>query len=78
MKSKKCTWKGCSNFGKHSHKDKLGQEWAYLCDIHHNELEEALNAMTSKEEYNGEKSIRKMLSAWVKARGGANNIIRRG
>ena len=56
-----CTWKNCNNEGKHSQKDKDGNEWTFLCEDHNKELDESIINFNAK----------KVLSCWVKAQGGA-------
>lgn len=56
-----CTWKDCNREAVKTQKDKNGQSWAHLCQKHHDELESSLTG----------KDIKKLLGAWVKARGGA-------
>jgi len=61
-----CTWKECTMEAKHPQLDRNGNEWANLCDIHHDELESAIGA-----------EPKRMLSAWVKAMGGAEKAANR-
>ena len=63
---KKCTWVDCPNNATTPQTDKDGKEWANLCDAHAKELEESVAA-----------SIPKMMSAWVKAQGGAKKATAR-
>ena len=55
-----CTWKGCDRDAVRQQFDRDGNQWADLCEKHHDELEEAVGA-----------GSKQMLSAWVKAMGGA-------
>lgn len=63
----KCTWKDCSQEAHHNRLDKQGNPWAELCDEHQILLDEAINSGDAK----------KILSAWVKAQGGAKAATRR-
>ena len=66
MKKKmKCTWKDCTEEAIYPLLDKNGNQWAKLCEKHYNEHERAMDRFM---EGGGPK---KMLSAWVKAQGGA-------
>lgn len=56
-----CTWKDCDKNGNHSQKDRYGNEWAFLCDEHNNELTESINSGIPK----------KILQSWIRANGGA-------
>ena len=55
-----CTWVGCTEAATHPQLDRNGTMWANLCLHHHAQLAESIVA-----------SVPKMLSAWVKAKGGA-------
>lgn len=55
-----CTWKGCDKEAVQPKLDRDGNQWADLCEDHHGELEKAIGA-----------EPKRMLSAWVKAMGGA-------
>ena len=55
-----CTWVGCTVVATHPQLDRNGTMWANLCLHHHAELSESIAT-----------SIPKMVSAWVKAKGGA-------
>ena len=63
----KCTWKECSNEGKFPQLDKDQKQWAFLCEEHHIELEDAIDNFNAK----------KLLSCWVKAQGGAEKAAKR-
>ena len=56
----RCTWEGCAEVSTHPQLDRNGAMWADLCLHHHTELADSMVA-----------SVPKMLSAWVKAKGGA-------
>lgn len=60
----KCTWIGCTEAPTHPQLDRNEAVWADLCLHHHAELADAITA-----------SIPKMLSAWVKAKGGAKKAM---
>lgn len=64
MSDKICTWKDCNNTANNSQLDKNGKEWANLCDIHHNKLENDICNPIPK----------KILRSWVLASGGAQKI----
>ena len=68
MKMNKCTWKGCSENAIKEQLDKNGKIWANLCDNHHDKLNNVIN---------DPKKIKKILSYWVKAQGGAEVATRR-
>jgi len=55
-----CTWKNCAEEATHPQLDRNKNQWANLCEKHHNELKEAVGA-----------EPKCMLSAWIKATGGA-------
>ena len=59
----KCTWVDCSADAKYPHLSKDGTPWANLCDDHHAQVEKDCDPVDC--------DIRKMLSSWVKASGGA-------
>ena len=63
-----CTWLACSAAAKHPNRAKTGEIWANLCDRHQQALDESIADDTSP---------RKMLSAWVKAQGGASIAAKR-
>ena len=56
-----CTWIDCISPATHPQLDKRGAVWANLCGVHANALDGAVR----------DPDVRKMLSAWVKAKGGA-------
>ena len=64
-----CTWKDCKKEAEYTEKDKNDKEWAYLCEEHHLELENAI------EEFVETENPRKMLGCWVKASGGAHKMV---
>jgi len=57
----KCTWKDCQRAAEHPQIAKDGEEWANLCQDHHDVVEEAMGALEP----------RMLLWAWVNAQGGA-------
>ena len=57
-----CTWEECNEQATRPQLDRDGNEWANLCEKHHNMIEETLG---------DPKKIPQMLSYWVKAMGGA-------
>lgn len=58
----KCTWVGCEAEAKFPQISSDGKtEWANLCDLHHKEIDGALDSFDAK----------RILSNWVKAQGGA-------
>lgn len=64
-----CTWHEkdsgrCTSIATHPQLDKLGYTWANLCGVHDNALQGAIK----------DPDVRKMLSAWVKASGGAKKL----
>ena len=69
-----CTWKDCNE--KQAYKtwlNKFGQPWCHLCRKHFEELDERSDKAISE---GGQENIAKMLSAWVKAQGGAEKMVR--
>ena len=77
---RQCTWKGREErCGKEATEQQLGKDgsvWADLCPEHHKELDEALRAVAQVAE--GDKSaFPRMMSAYVKAGGGAKAMARR-
>lgn len=62
--TRQCTWVECKKEAKHEQKGRGGKVWAYLCEEHNNELEAALAA----------EDVKKLLSSWVKASGGAKKM----
>jgi len=58
---KECTWRDCKEVAEFPQLDRDGKEWSNLCSKHHNEQAEAIKVG----------NVKKMLSCWVKARGGA-------
>lgn len=58
---KVCTWVGCKEAVWQTMKDKDSRPWAYLCQQHHAELDEAMSSGDAK----------RIMGAWVKAQGGA-------
>lgn len=62
-----CTWKDCDKPATQPQVASDGEIWANLCDEHHEKLEESLSSLEPK----------KLLSAWVKAQGGANKAAKR-
>jgi hypothetical protein len=66
-----CTWKDCLEGGLHRQVAEDGQVWAVLCDKHNSELNQAIDLMVKGD---GPKA---MLSAWVKAQGGAKKAAKR-
>ena len=63
----KCTWIDCDVEATHPQIAKDGEEWANLCDEHHEETEQALKSMVPE----------KLLRAWVRAQGGAKLATQR-
>lgn len=56
-----CTWVDCQSTGIHPQLSKGGEVWACLCDEHHLKLEADLDSL----------DVKRILSSWVKAQGGA-------
>lgn len=65
--TKTCTWKNCNENAAHPQISSDGQEWANLCDQHHQELENAISELDPKT----------LLRAWILAMGGAKKAARR-
>ncbi len=61
-----CTWVGCTERALHPQHGKDGSQWADLCSKHVHELDAAI-----------EDGPPRMLSAWVKAQGGAKKAAAR-
>ena len=64
--SKICTWVGCAAHATHPQMATDGVVWADLCAVHDLALEQAMVA-----------GVPQMLSAWVKAQGGAKKAAER-
>lgn len=56
-----CTWKDCDNPASHPQMSEDGKTWAQLCIVHEGQLNDAMISGEPK----------KILSAYVKAQGGA-------
>ena len=69
-----CTWKGCTEEADYPQLDRHGNEWANLCIEHHNELDISISNSVDKQD---KKSIKKVLSSWIKAVGGAKKMSER-
>ncbi|MDA3900035.1 MAG: hypothetical protein PF637_05895 [Spirochaetes bacterium] len=63
----KCTWKGCDNQADIKLYNKLGFEWANLCNMHNQELEKAIQ----------DKDVRRIMRSWVLANGGASELAKK-
>lgn len=63
----KCTWKDCKDEATKQQLDKNGEEWANLCQDHHEILEDHLESLEPK----------RILGAWVKASGGADKMAKK-
>ena len=61
-----CTWVDCTEASTHPQIGQTGQVWANLCLHHHAELNTAMST-----------SVPRMLSAWIKAQGGAKKASMR-
>jgi len=59
----KCTWVDCNQEGLIPQLDNNGNEWAKLCQEHHNEIENAIS--------DNPFSPKRLLRAWVRAQGGS-------
>lgn len=68
----KCTWKNCSNKGRHKWKDRFGRVWATLCDKHNEDQKRGLQNVVDN---TSKANISKMLSNWIKSQGGAKNMV---
>ena len=62
----KCSWKGCESEGIHKVTDREGIQWALLCDEHNEELNASIR----------EGSAPKIMSCYVKAKGGAEKAAK--
>ena len=62
----KCTWKDCNNDATNPQLDKYKNEWANLCNKHHEELEEAILG----ESFNPKIALK----SWILASGGAKKL----
>lgn len=56
----KCTWENCNEKATFEEKRSDGSIWADLCDVHHKELEDAIEQL----------DVKKLLRAWIQALGG--------
>lgn len=66
-----CTWKDCASEAKHPQIASDQQQWANLCDEHNSELE--MGILQTGET----RDVRSLMSAWVKAQGGAKKAAER-
>jgi hypothetical protein len=64
---KACTWSGCKQEAIREQLDKQGGVWAHLCAQHDHSLDVALKGGDA----------RKIMTAWVRAQGGAAAAARR-
>ena len=67
MPSDRCTWVGCAATGHHQQVAKDGSVWAMLCETHLAEFNAAYEPF----------NVKKVLSTWVKAQGGAKSATKR-
>jgi thiol-disulfide isomerase/thioredoxin len=68
-----CTWKDCEE--KQAYKtwlNKFQKPWCHLCKEHHQKLDEISDKAIRE---GGKENIGRMLSAWVKANGGAKKMV---
>ncbi len=68
-----CTWLGCNKNAEYQMMDKFDKPWACLCKEHFDIHEEAVRKGIQE---GGTENIKKMLSAWVKAHGGAKKAAK--
>lgn len=66
-----CTWRDCTMAANHPQVDSDGEVWANLCDDHKAEFEMATTP--TGDTFNPQA----VLSAWIKAQGGAKKAARR-
>jgi hypothetical protein len=59
-----CTWKGCEAAGAEAQIGKDGQEWAFLCGEHHDELEAVMDLVATEDP---KKMAPKLIRAWARA-----------
>ena len=64
--SAKCTWIDCTATATKAQIATDGEQWAHLCEAHFLELDVAMKS-----------GVKPMLSAWVKAQGGAKSAAKR-
>ena len=62
-----CTWKDCKQEAIHPQFARDGEQWANLCGLHLKFLEDAMK----------DHNPRILLSAWIKAQGGAKKAANR-
>ena len=65
--SERCTWVGCEALSVHVARDRYGEVWARLCEIHRDELEAAVNDGAPK----------RVIRSWIQAQGGAEVAAKR-
>lgn len=71
-----CTWIDCKKEATVPQISKDGQEWSTLCEDHAKEIDKSCDEFLH--DPNGLKSnIKKMLSSWIKAQGGAKKAAER-
>ncbi len=63
----KCTWKDCNGEARHPLEAKDGEVWGNLCDAHFKRHDDSL----------GEANAKRILSNWVKAKGGSQKATKR-
>ncbi len=69
-----CTWKDCDKEGDYELEDKNGGVWAFLCQGHYDEYENDVGiAIQDPSKHN----LKKMLSGYVKAQGGAKELVKK-
>lgn len=75
-KGQPCTWKDCNESqASRSWLNRDKKPWCHLCEKHHEELEKLIDKAI---EEGGQKNIKQMMGAWIKASGGAQNMINTG
>ena len=62
---RRCTWVNCAHDALHLQLDKAKNQWADLCDLHDAELDSSIK----------DGPVKRMLSNWVKAKGGARKAM---
>ena len=60
----KCTWVDCINTATKPQLNEQGNQWANLCDEHHEQIQKAIEEL----------DVKALVSAWVKASGGAKKL----
>ena len=68
-----CTWVDCKNEGVHALKDRGGETWATLCDMHNNLFEDTIKLGNA----DPKTYAPRIVSNWIKAQGGSKKAAER-